>query len=180
MRQEESRISFLLTETTKTSKILKETRWVVRTSITGKIEMEELEFLREIIFLSVVGSQAEAYSALNWPSHSCACRVTNLSPLGVHMEMKTVSALRNPAQVPLLSYEYNYQNIDHGVMVTWREDLLSHQVNTIRKQFEDWPETKRQHTFFFNGAMHFIYLFCFFFYSLLYHLKSCHLGFFVC
>lgn len=65
MRQEESRISFLLTEMTKTSKILKETRGGIRTSITGKIEIEKLEFLREIIFLSVAGSQAEAYSALN-------------------------------------------------------------------------------------------------------------------
>lgn len=49
----------------------------------------------------------EVYSVLRGPSYTCACRAPSLSPVRVHMKMKTVWAFRNPAQV------FNFQSRDH-------------------------------------------------------------------
>lgn len=50
---------FLLTESIKTSKMIKETKGVGMTSVTGKIKMEILEFLWEILSWRVARAQVE-------------------------------------------------------------------------------------------------------------------------
>lgn len=50
---------FLLTESIKTSKMIKETKGVGMTSVTGKVKMEILEFLWEILSWRVARAQVE-------------------------------------------------------------------------------------------------------------------------
>lgn len=50
---------FLLTESIKTSKMIKETKGVGMTSVTGKTKMEILEFLWEILSWRVARAQVE-------------------------------------------------------------------------------------------------------------------------
>lgn len=59
-RQKGSRISFPLMETKNISKMDKGEKWSGQNIKNREKEVETFEFLREIIFWSIVGSQVEA------------------------------------------------------------------------------------------------------------------------